>query len=337
MVDTAPSLLPRSPIRAFHVTIKAVGSWCNLDCIYCYYLPKEDLLGDISGDRMSDEILEELIRQCITQQNVDTILFTWHGGEPLLLGLDFYRKAIDLQQRYANGKRIENDVQTNGLLVDDAWCEFFREHNFHVGLSIDGPKHLNDAFRRSKSGDSSFDGVVRAARLLKQHDVTINTLSVINSVTARHPKEVYRFLTDELGAGSLVWMPCVELKNYRTTAPGMMAADAMPVLGSDAARPGRPESIVTDWSVDPDDWGEFLCRTFDLWFKHDYGKVLVNWFHSAIGQWIGQPSRVCSTADVCGRALAVEKDGSVYACDHYVYPEYKLGNICDKDHRLTPR
>lgn len=317
---------PLQPVRSFHLMVKPVGSRCNLDCAYCYYLDKDRLLADTSGS-MSDETLEETIRQGIVGQEADTALFTWHGGEPTLLGLDFFRNVVELQQKHAAGKRIDNDLQTNGLLLDDAWCQFLKEHDFLVGLSIDGPKHLHDPFRATKGGGLSFEQVSRAAKLLRQHDVTFNTLTVINSLNARHPAEVYEFLTEELGASRLQWLPCVEPKDFRTTAPGRW--DIMPLMGTPAAKPGTPVSIVTDWSVDPDDWGEFLCQTFDLWFKKGLGRVLVNWFESLVGQWMGQPPQICTLAEVCGGSLVVEKDGSVYCCDHYVYPDYRLGTVHD--------
>jgi uncharacterized protein len=306
--------------------VKPVGSRCNLDCSYCYYQDKDRLLSDTAGS-MSDETLEQVIRQGIAGQDADTALFTWHGGEPTLLGLDFFRRVAELQQKYADGKQIENDLQTNGLLLDDDWCRLLKEHQFLVGLSIDGPKRLHNPFRTTKRGGPSFDQVFRAAKLLQQHDVTFNTLTVVNSLNARHPAEVYQFLTEELGVSRLQWLPCVEPKDFRTAAPGRW--DTMPVMGTAAAKPGTADSVVTDWSVDPDDWGEFLCQTFDLWFRGGLGRVLVNWFESLVGQWIGQPPQICTLAEVCGGSLVIEKDGSVYCCDHYVYPEYRLGNVRD--------
>ncbi len=233
-------------------------------------------------------MLEEFIRQYIEGQDVDTILFNWHGGEPALLGLDFYRKAVELEKKYAGTKHIDNDFQTNGVLLDDQWCEFFKENDFYVGLSIDGPKHLHDRFRLSRGGEPTFDQVYRAARLLQKHDVPFNPLTVVNAVNARHPEEVYRFLTEDLGSTRLQWLPCVEPKDFRTAAPGRGDADKMPIMGTAAARPGHPESYVTDWSVDPDDWGNFLCQTFYLWLKNGIGKVVVNWFESLAGQWMGE-------------------------------------------------
>jgi len=287
--------------RSFQVLAKPMGSLCNIDCTYCYYLHKKDLLPDHAASRVSDELLEELIRQHIEGQDADAVVFTWHGGEPMLAGLGFYRKVVQIQQRYAGRKRIENDLQTNGLLLDEAWCEFLKEHRFLVGLSIDGPKHLHDHFRKSKGGEPTFDRVLSAARLLQRYDVRFNTMAVVNSINARYPDEVYRFLAEELGSRRIQWLPCVEPKDFCSVSPAQWNADDMPMIGTPAARPGHPTSVVTEWSVDPDDWGEFLCRTFDLWLENGLGTVLVNWFESLVGQWMGHPAQVCTLAEVCGR------------------------------------
>lgn len=329
----AARLKPRP--KSYNVTAKPIGSTCNLNCEYCYYLPKEELLSDPTA-RMSDELLERFVSQYITTQDSRTVAFTWHGGEPTLLGIDFFQKVVDLQQKYADSKYIENNIQTNGILVDQSWCEFFKKHRFRVGLSIDGPEHLHNAFRVSHNGGPTFEHVFRAADLLRRYRVAFNTLTVINSLNARHPDEVYQFLTQELGARFVQWLPCVEIKDYCTTAPKQSDVDKMPVLGAEAAKPGNPDSIVTAWSVDPDDWGDFLIRTFDLWFQNDVGTVFVNWYESLTVQWMRRPATLCVLADVCGRSmLTVEKDGSIYPCDHFVYPEYKLGNVMDEDCDLT--
>ena len=336
-----PSAAPsRRYARSFHVLVKPIGSACNLKCSYCYYLGKEELLGtDLLGTaplntmpagRIDDALLEEFVRQYITAQDVDTVVFNWHGGEPALMGLDFYRRVVALQQTYAGTKQIENDFQTNGVLLDDAWCRFLKEHGFLVGLSIDGPKHLHDRMRLGQGGEPSFDRVYRAARLLQEHEVPFATLTVVSAANARHPGEVYGFLTEELGCRRLQWLPCVEPREFRTTAPGYWDTEKMPTLGSMAARPGHPTSVVTDWSVDPNDWGDFLCQTFYLWMQNGIGTVLVNWFESLVGQWMGKPAQICNLAEVCGRSLVtMDKDGSLYACDHFVYPEYRLGNLRD--------
>jgi uncharacterized protein len=285
---------------------------------------------------MSDELLEEFIRQYIASQDLEPVSFTWHGGEPTLLGLDFYRKVISLQQKHAGTKRVVNALQTNGVLLDDSWCRFFKKHEFLVGLSIDGPKHLHDQFRMTKGGEPTFDQVYRAARLLREYGIRLNTLTVVNSVNARHPDEVYRFLTEDIGSHTLQWIPCVEPKDFCTVAPGRWDAANTPMMGTPAARPGNSASVITDWSVDPDDWGEFLCQTFDLWLSRGLGTVTINWFTSLVGQWMGQPPQMCSLAEVCGRSLiAMEKDGSLYPCEHFVYPEYKLGNLLDGDLQLA--
>ena len=325
----------RRLIRSFHVIAKPLGSVCNLECTYCYYLHKKDLLRDTTTGAMADDLLETFIRQYIASQDADSVTFTWHGGEPALLGLDFYRKIIRLQQEHAGKKQIKNNLQTNGILLDDAWCGFLKEHQFLVGLSIDGPKQLHDRFRVSKGGVPSFDQVYRAARLLQQYEVPFSTLTVVSSSNARHPEEVYRFLTEDLESRQLQWIPCVEPKDFCTTAPGRWDPAGMPVLGTSAASPGHPNSVVTDWSVDPDDWGEFLCRTFDLWYQNGLGTVVINWFESLVRQWMRQPAQICSLADVCGRSLIVlEKDGGLYSCEHFVFPQYRLGNLRDTDCRL---
>jgi uncharacterized protein len=317
---------PRRP-KSFHVLSKPIGALCNLDCTYCYYLHKEQLLGAQTAPHMTEAVLEEFIKQYIAGQDADRVVFTWHGGEPTLLGLDFFRRVVALQERYAAGKQIQNDLQTNGVLLDESWCAFLREHRVLVGLSIDGPEELHDRFRVTKGGRPTFQQVRAAAQRLQDHGVRFNALTVVNRINVKYPADVYYFLTQELGVGLVQWLPCVEPKDFCTTAPGYWDPGAMPVLGSSAARPGHPDSVVTEWSVDPDDWGEFLCRTFDLWYQNDLGRVVVNWFESWVGQWMGQPATMCVLDEVCGRALALEKDGSLYSCDHFVYPEYRLGNI----------
>ena len=333
----SPVIRPhRRPLqRSFHVLVKPIGSLCNMECAYCYYLHKKDLLHE-PPDVISDDLLEEFVRTYIAAQDIEPVSFTWHGGEPTLLGLDFYRKVVRLQQQYAGSKRITNGLQTNGLLLDEAWCEFLRAHKFLVGVSIDGPKHLHDRFRLNKGGEPTFERVCRAACLLQKYEIPFNALTVINAVNARHPEEVYRFLAEELGVRTIQWIPCVEPKDFCTIAPGKWNVDSMPTLGTPAARPGSPVSVVTDWSVDPDDWGEFLCRTFDLWLQRGDDRPAINWFESLIGQWMRQPSQVCSLAEVCGRSqLVMDKDGSIYPCDRFVFPEYKLGNLCDQNGRLA--
>ena len=327
---------PKRLQRSFHVLVKPIGSLCNLNCTYCYYVHKKDLLRETPGNVISDDLLETFIRTYIAAQDTDFATFTWHGGEPTLVGLDFYRKVVRLQQQYADGKRIKNGLQTNGLLLDDAWCAFLKEHDFLVGLSIDGPKPLHDLFRTGRQGESSFDCVYRAAQLLQKYEIPFNTLTVVNAVNAKQPDEVYRFFVQELGSRQIQWIPCVEPKTFRTVAPGRWDVSKMPILGTSAAKPGSPDSVVTDWSVDPDDWGAFLCRTFDLWLQDGVNKVQINWFDSLISQWMRQPAQMCSLAEVCGRSLLVmNNDGNLYPCEHFVFPEYRIGNLADPNFQLA--
>jgi uncharacterized protein len=323
---------PEAPVQKgrFHTMAKPIGSTCNIDCTYCYYLHKEHLLDQRRGRRMEVSMLERYIRQYIDAQNGAEIVFSWQGGEPTMLGIDFFRDIVAIQKQYApEGRRIANDLQTNATLLTDEWCRFLKEHDFLVGVSIDGPRDLHDAYRLDRKGQATFDQVMRGIGLLRKHEVTFNTLTVVNRVNARRPIDVYRFLRNELDSRYIQFIPCVEPKDFRTIAPQHWPADAMPMLGSAAAKPGNPDSVVTDWSVDPDDWGYFLSRTFDEWHKKDVGRVLVNLFETAVVQTMRRPAQTCVTAEFCGKALAIEHDGEVYSCDHYVYPEWALGNIRD--------
>ena len=322
------SPLPVVGPRRYHVIVKPGGPACNLDCGYCYYLHKDELLGSAGNGRMDDDVLESHIRQYIQGQDVDEVIFTWQGGEPTLMGLGFFEKVVALQKKYQRpNQRIENDLQTNGTLLDDEWAPFLRQHHFLVGLSVDGPEELHDAYRVTKDGKPTFRKVMAAARLLHDHGVPFNALAVVHRVSARRPFDVYRFLSREVEPREIQLTPCVEPKGFRTTAPQHWDVSSLPMIGSSAARPGNPDSVVTDWSVDPDDWGTFLCKVWDDWLRRDYGKVFVNLFETAIAQWMGQDAQICTFHEFCGKGLALEHDGSLYSCDHYVYPEYRLGNI----------
>ena len=314
----------------FHAMIKGIGSLCNLDCTYCYYLHKEGLLHHPRAPRMSDELLEQHIRQYIEAQGADEVVFSWQGGEPTLLGLDFFRKVVALQAKYKKpGQRIENDLQTNGTLLYDEWAVFLKENGFLVGLSCDGPKPLHDFHRRSKGGQGTHDRVVAAAHLLKKHGVPFNALCVVNRENAKLPLDVYRFLTRELGAWRVQFIPCVEPQVFREVAPQHWNPAEMPVTDTPRARPGPPDSVVTDWTVDPDDWGYFLCKVWDDWFRRDYGKVHVDLFETAVAQSVGLPAQRCVSAEFCGKGMVIEHNGDVFSCDHYVYPEYRTGNIAE--------
>jgi len=319
------------PVRRLHVMVKPTGALCNLDCAYCYYLSKEQLLGKPEQWRISDTVLETFIRQYFEGQNYKEVVFSWQGGEPTLLGLDFFKKVVALEKKYCPPHvRCENDLQTNGTLLDNAWCEFLHDENFLVGLSIDGPKTFHDAYRKDKAGLGSFDRVFRAAGLLRKHNVNFATLSCVNRVTAKHPLEVYRFLRDKVGSKRIQFIPIVEPVGFRQVAPRQWDTQIMPELGSLRARPGTEGSVVEEWSVDPDDWGDFLCRVFDEWYQKDLGKIYVNYFDAAVETWMGHASPLCTQSPMCGKGLALEHDGSIYACDHYVYPEYRVGNLQER-------
>jgi len=316
----------RTNSHVFHAMVKPSGAACNMDCPYCFYLHKTDLLGQSRQPRMDAQILEEHIRQYIEGQNGEEVVFSWQGGEPTLMGLPFFKTVVELQQRYRKpNQRIENDLQTNGLLIDDEWADFLRDHKFLVGLSIDGPRELHDKYRFTKGGQPTFDRVMAAAQRLASRGVSFNVLCVVNRDIALQPLAVYRFLR-QLG-GIIQFTPCVEPRDFSAAAPARRDPASAPVVGTSAARPGTPDSIVTDWSVDPDDWGNFLCQVWDEWYRNDIGRVFINLFESTVAQASGLPAQMCTHAEFCGKGLAIEHNGDVYSCDHFVYPEYRLGNI----------
>jgi uncharacterized protein len=279
---------------------------------------------------MSDEMLKRHIRQYIEAQTGEEVVFSWQGGEPTLLGIEFFERVVTLQARYKKpNQRIENDLQTNGTLLDEDWAKFLKRNNFLVGLSCDGPKRLHDRFRLTKGGKPTHAKVMAAARLLKKHGVPYNGLCVVNRMNARHPLDVYRFLTREVGVWRVQFISCVEPRSFEGTAPQRWDSQSLPIVGTRQAKPGSEDSVVTDWSIDPDGWGWFLCAVWDYWFRHDFGKVHVDLFETAIAQSLGMPAQRCITAEFCGKGLAVEHNGDVFSCDHYVYPEYKVGNIAE--------
>lgn len=328
IADISPYPAPPGAKRAYHVMVKPVGAICNLDCTYCYYLHKEHLLGSPSRFQISDDILELHIKQYIEGQDRDEIVFTWQGGEPTLLGLDFFEKVVALEKKYKKpNQRIENDLQTNGLLLNEEWAAFLKQNGFLVGLSIDGPRELHDHYRMTKDGRPTFDKVFAAAKLLHLHRIPFNALCVINRINAKKPLDVYRFLKNEVVSREIQFIPCVEPKDFKNTAPHYWDAANLPAQDSPAANPGHPESVVTDWSVDPNEWGQFLCKVWDEWYRRDIGKVFVNQFENAVAVWMGKDSQMCVYHEFCGKGMALEHDGNVYSCDHFVYPEFKLGNI----------
>jgi uncharacterized protein len=284
--------------------IKPAGSACNLNCTYCFYLSKATLPDGPGLRNMSEETLELLIRSYIRDVTASEVVFTWQGGEPTLRGLDFFRRAVALQKKYAKpGQTILNDLQTNGTLIDEQWCRFLKANDFLVGLSIDGPEHLHDAFRKAKDGSPTFHKVFRAARLLRRFGVPFNTLTSVNRMNAAYPLEVYRFLRKELGATYIQFTPVVEPRGFEQTAPQWGEGSHLPRRDEPRARPGHSESIVTDWSVDPEDWGEFLCKIFDEWRNRDMGRVLVNQFETLVSQHLGLGPQMCVYAEACGKAL----------------------------------
>jgi len=310
--------------RGFHLLTKPVGPICNLDCKYCFYLEKEKLYPGEKQWRMSDAVLEEYIRQYIGSQPGPEINFAWQGGEPTLLGVEFFRKAVALQKKHASGKTVFNAIQTNGTLLNDEWCEFLAANKFLVGLSIDGPAELHDTYRVDKRQQPTFGAVMHGLELLKKHGVEFNTLTVVNRANSRQPLEVYRFLKG-IGSQFLQFIPLVE----RAASTEMKSAGyefAAPPL------PGRPENVsaVTPWSVEAGQYGTFLCAIFDEWVRHDVGKTFVQLFDVALGNWLGLGSSLCVFAEKCGAAMAIEHNGDLYSCDHYVYPRHKLGNVMNR-------
>lgn len=287
----------------FYVMVKPVGSSCNLSCSYCYYLSKEK-------GRMSDALLEEFIRQNTEAQTQPEILFTWHGGEPLLLPLIYYARALELQQKYAYGRHIDNCLQTNGTLLNDEWCQFFREHNFLIGISIDGPEPMHNTFRQD------FEHTLCGIRLLQKHGVEWNAMATVNSRNADNPIEFYHFFKD-LGCKYLQFTPVVERTNLHL-APESVA------MNSEGW--AKNASITTE-SVEPMQWGRFLTGLYDEWIKEDVGNIFIQLFDATLANWVGQPPSLCSMSSLCGLSPALQPDGSLYSCDHFVFPSYKLGNI----------
>lgn len=316
--------------KRMHVMAKPIGAVCNLDCDYCYYLSKQDLLEYKKGcsPQLSKGELENYIKQYIEQQNTPEIIFSWQGGEPTLLGLDFFRRVVELQEKYRpNGVVISNDLQTNGVLLNDAWCSFLRKNNFLVGLSIDGPELLHNAYRVNKAGRGTFNQVMKAVTLLHKHQVSFATLTCVNNLTANEPVAVYRFLRDVVRSPQIQFIPIVEQKNFRQTAPQKWQQQDVLVWSDTKLEPSQTDSIMEHWSVSAEQWGEFLCAVFDEWLKADVGRVFVQYFEAAAQAWMGKGNPLCQLNQLCGKGLAMEPNGDVYSCDHYVYPEYRLGNI----------
>ena len=292
--------------QAFHVMVKPCGAVCSLECAYCFYLPKLRLYPG-SSFRMSDELLEEYIRQHIEAHRAPEVTFTWQGGEPTLMGLGFFRRVVELQEKHRSpGTRIRNALQTNAVTLDDEWCRFFHDRNFLLGVSLDGPRECHDAFRLDKAGAPTFDRVMAGIALLQKHRVEFNVLTAVHAANTGRGLEVYRYLRDEVGAEMIQFIPIVE----RDDATGFQGG-------------GR----VTSRSVTGREYGAFLIAVFDEWVRLDVGRVFVQLFDVALGAWLGAPSTLCVFAETCGGALVLEHNGDVYSCDHFVEPRHKLGNI----------
>lgn len=302
----------------FHVMAKPVGPICNLDCKYCFYLEKELLYPQAEKWAMAPDVLESYIRQYIEAHHTPQVAFAWQGGEPTLLGVDYFRRVVELERKYANGKQISNAFQTNGVLLNDAWAELFLENQFLVGISIDGPRELHDAYRVDKGGQPTFDRVLRGIEVLKRHNVEFNTLTTVHRANADSPLEVYRFLRAH-GSGFMQFIPIVERVAQQVTKDGLR------LISPDFSGAAQ----VSPWSVEPRQFGRFLCAIFDEWVRKDVGLQFVQLFDVSLELWSGMEASLCVFRKTCGAALAIEHSGDLYSCDHFVYPENRLGNIME--------
>lgn len=284
--------------RPLYVMLKPIGAVCNLRCKYCYYLEKKDLYPDTKNYVMNEKTLEEFIVQYLGSQTMQQVLFTWHGGETLMLNKSFYVKALELQRKYAYGRQIDNCIQTNGTLLTDDWCKFFKDNNFLVGISIDGPQHCHDVYRKTRDNRPSFYNVMKGISLLKKHDVEFNVMGVVNDYNVNYPLDFYNFFKS-IDCHYIQFAPIVE----------------------------RIDGELAPWNVPDDKWGDFLIAIFDEWVKQDVGNYYIQYFDATLANWVGQAPGVCTMARTCGHAGVMEFNGDVYSCDHFVYPEYKLGNI----------
>ena len=310
----------KSP-QGIHVVAKPIGPVCNLNCEYCFYLEKKALFNSDEQYRMRDEVLRSFITNYIASQPTPVVEFVWQGGEPTLLGLDFFKRVIELQKPFASLKTITNSLQTNGTLLDDEWCTFLKKHNFMVGISLDGPKEIHNRYRLDRKGKGTFNQVLRGLRLLQKHKVDYNVLASVARETAKHPLEVYRFLKKE-GVEFIQFTPIVErMLDTDSRRYGLRLAGPA-VLDRE-----EQQTELTPWSVIPEEYGDFLIDVYEEWVRHDVGTVFVMNFEWALNAWIGNPSPVCIHAKQCGRCVVMEHNGDVYSCDHCVYPEYRVGNI----------
>lgn len=312
--------------QSFHILAKPAGAACNLSCSYCFFLSKEALYPH-GSHLMDEETLETYIQQLFAQSRGPEVQLAWQGGEPMLRGIEFYRRSVKLAEKYCTAQqRVAHVIQTNGTLVDDEWARFFKANNYLVGLSIDGPREMHDAYRIDKSGSGTFDDVVRAWECLRRHDVDVNILCTVHRANGDHGGDVYRFFRDGLGAQYIQFIPIVERATPATIVAANRGWDGR--HGSDRPLYRQEGDLVTERSVRPEQFGSFLKEIFDTWIARDVGRVFVTTFDVALGSWVGQ-HRLCIVSPTCGRSLALEHNGDVYSCDHYVEPEYLLGNIRD--------
>lgn len=312
---------------AFNIMIKPAGSLCNLDCNYCYYLDKAEIYGG-KEPVMTLEMLETCIREYIAANDVQEVMFNWHGGEPLVLGLDFYRKAVALEQKYAGDKIIRNTIQTNGTLLTQEWASFFRNNDFLVGISVDGPQDIHDKYRKDKGGAPTFDKVMRGVSLLYRNNVQYNTMTTVNHASEGRGLEVYEFLKS-IGSRYMQFMPVVEHVKYPEGKNGKPLKYARPHI----VDPSEEGASIAPWSVGSMAFGKFMCEIFDSWVLADVGRYFVNLFDAALARWCGVMPGTCAYAETCGGNSVIEHNGDVYPCDHFVYPQYRLGNILENDLR----
>ncbi len=308
-----PDPEPCSPGAPFSVMAKPAGPACNLDCAYCFYLDKKELFPDGRPWRMPSATLESYIRQVVEARDGRKATFVWQGGEPTLLGVSFFEEVVELQKKYGGPEGIDNALQTNGILLDEEWCSFLAQHRFLVGVSIDGPREIHNRYRLNKMGQGSFDRVLHGVELLKNYGVEFNTLTVVHRGNAMYPLEIYGFLKD-IGSRFLQFIPVVE----RVSGPP-----------GPANRSSDPTTIVADWSVNPVDYGAFLCAVFDQWVRHDVGSVFVQAFDVALESWMGMQPNLCVFRTTCGDALVLEHNGDLFSCDHFVDTDHRLGNLAD--------
>lgn len=305
-----------------HIMAKPTGPQCNLNCEYCFYTEKTVLFPDKATVCMPDPILERYVREYITSQKTPEILFAWQGGEPMLAGLDFFRKAVKLQKKYAAGKRISNSIQTNGTLLNDEWCKFLKLNNFLVGLSLDGPAHIHDRYRLDRKGNPTFERVMKGLSLLQKHAVEYNILCSVSRGASAHPIEIYRFLK-KIGVQFIQFTPIVE----RKANAGAVALGLRHGIPLNSTRQASESIEMAPWSVEPQALGDFLIQIFDEWVRNDVGVIHVMNFEWSLASWMGLPATICVFSKACGESWIIEKNGDIFLCDHFVYPQYRLGNI----------